>query len=228
MTKLSFPETDLYLPIKRFLEDQGYDVKGEVAAADVVAVRDGEDPVIVELKKGFSLSLFHQAITRQKISDTVYIAVPRAPGRPFAKALRDNRKLCRLLGLGLLLVRIDDERVEPILDPGPYHPRKSNTGKNRLLKEFFARKGDPNIGGSRRKPLMTAYRQDALRCLRLVSEAGPLKASEVAKRARVGKARRIMADNHYGWFHRVERGIYGLSASGIEALSVYRCELDNL
>ena len=53
-------ETDLYAPIKRLLEGQGYIVKGEVGAADLVACRDDEDPVIVELKTGFTLSLFHQ------------------------------------------------------------------------------------------------------------------------------------------------------------------------
>ncbi|MDP2731890.1 MAG: hypothetical protein Q8O63_02085, partial [Hoeflea sp.] len=63
-------EADLYLPVKRLLEGQGYVVKGEVGSADVVALRDGEDePVIVELKAGFSLSLFHQAIDRQALTD---------------------------------------------------------------------------------------------------------------------------------------------------------------
>ena len=50
-------ETDLYLPIKSFLEDQGYVVKSEVGAADVVAIRGAEPPVVVELKLGFSLAL---------------------------------------------------------------------------------------------------------------------------------------------------------------------------
>jgi len=34
-------ESDLYQPLKRFLELQGYDVKGEVQDCDVVAVRGG-------------------------------------------------------------------------------------------------------------------------------------------------------------------------------------------
>jgi len=32
-------ETDLYPPVKAFLEGQGYDVKGEVQDCDVVAIR---------------------------------------------------------------------------------------------------------------------------------------------------------------------------------------------
>ena len=36
-------EQDLYEPVKRFLEDLGYEVKGEVRGCDVVAVRRGDD-----------------------------------------------------------------------------------------------------------------------------------------------------------------------------------------
>ena len=41
-------------------------MKGEVGAADMVAVpfKGDNDPVIIELKTGFTLSLFHQAIHR--------------------------------------------------------------------------------------------------------------------------------------------------------------------
>ena len=43
-------ESDLYLPLKRFLESQNYEVKGEVHDCDTLAVRGKEDPVVVELK----------------------------------------------------------------------------------------------------------------------------------------------------------------------------------
>jgi hypothetical protein len=46
------PETDLYIPVKRHLEAQGYTVKSEIKGCDVVAVRGDELPVIVELKAG--------------------------------------------------------------------------------------------------------------------------------------------------------------------------------
>ena len=76
-------ETDLYPPIKQFLQAQGYEVKGEIGAVDVMACRGDEEPVIVELKTGFSLALFHQAIARQSVTDAVYVAVPRGQGRRF-------------------------------------------------------------------------------------------------------------------------------------------------
>lgn len=207
-------ETDLYEPIKRFLEHQGYVVKAEIGAADVVGVRGDEPPLIVETKTGFSLSLFHQGTERQAITDLVYIAVPMGRGMAFRKALQRNLKLCRLLGLGLLTVGPRAPQVQVHADPGLYKPRKSKGKKTRLLGEFARRVGDPNLGGATRKGLVTAYRQEAMRCARFLSENGATKAAIVAKGSEVPHARRIMADNHYGWFQRVSPGIYNLTTTG--------------
>lgn len=210
-------ETNLYPPIKAHLQAMGFEVKGEIASADVVAMRAGEDPVVVELKTAFSLTLIHQAIERQAMTDWVYVAVPRGSGRRWQGALKANMKLCRRLGLGLMSVRLKDGFVETHLDPGPYAPRKSAPRKGRLLREFARREGDTTPGGTRGK-VMTAYRQDALRCLEVVA-AAPTKASDVAKTTGVEKARNIMADDHYGWFERVERGVYAATPVGRAALS---------
>ena len=221
-------ETDLYDPVKQLLEGQGYVVKGEIGAADIVACRDGEEPVIVELKTSFSLSLFHQAVERQSLADNVYVAVPRGKGAKFARALKNNMSLCRRLCLGLITVRLKDGFVETHIDPGPYKPRQSKQKKTRLLREFAKRVGDPNKGGATRQGLMTAYRQDALRCLHILHASGPTKAADVARDADVETARRIMADNHYGWFDRATRGIYELSPRGLEAVTTYASELKKL
>lgn len=210
-------ETQLYPPVKAFLEGQGYDVKAEIGAADVVACRAGEDPVIVELKTGFSLSLIHQAIARQSITDAVYVAAPRGKGRRFQTALKQMVSLCRRLGLGLITIRLKDEHLEVHCDPGPYAPRKSKPRKAALLREFARREGDPNTGGATRHGLVTAYRQDALRCAGCLAANGPTKGAQVAKETGVTKATRLMADNHYGWFERVEKGVYGLTEKGREA-----------
>lgn len=228
MARTGIKETDLYAPVKRLLEAQGYTVKGEVGAADVVAIREGDEPVIVELKTGFSLSLFHQAIQRQAISDAVYVAVPRGTGRASLKALVENRKLCRRLGLGLITVRLADGYTEIHCDPAPYKPRQSKPRKTRLLREFERRVGDPNMGGATRRNLVTGYRQEALRCLNLLHERGPTKAADVARETHIGHARRLMADNHYGWFERISVGIYALSLQGVEATTQYLPELEKL
>ena len=73
-------EAELYGPIKLFLEAQGYVVKGEIGACDVMAVKDNEGPVVVE--------------------------------------------------------------------PEPYRPRTRPSRRERLLKEFAERVGDPEDGGS--------------------------------------------------------------------------------
>ena len=80
-------ESDLYAPVKALLETQGYTVKGEVGAADLVALRGDEPPVIVELKLRITLSLYHQACARLSVSDHVYIAVPRPTGRSARRAV---------------------------------------------------------------------------------------------------------------------------------------------
>ncbi|WP_425039052.1 DUF2161 domain-containing phosphodiesterase [Primorskyibacter sp. S187A] len=209
-------ETQLYGPVKALLEAQGYDVKGEIGAADVVAVRGAEDPVIVELKTSFALALFHQAIARQAITDAVYVAVPHNPGKRFLKSLKDNTALCRRLGLGLITVRLKDGHTQIHLDPAPYAPRKSKHRTARLLKEFAARVGDPNEGGAdRSRHLVTAYRQDALRIAAHLAEYGPCKGADVARACDIARATTIMRDDHYGWFERTEhRGVYKLSPRG--------------
>lgn len=214
-------ETDLYAPVKAFLERQGYEVKAEIGAADVVASNGVDEPVIVELKTGFSLSLFHQAIARQLITDAVYVAIPHSSGQRFRQSLMANKGLCRRLGLGLLSVRLIDGHIDVHLDPAPYRPRKSKPRQTRLLREFLRRVGDPNQGGSTRRGIVTAYRQDALRCVMVLRANGPSKASDVARQSGVAVARRIMADDHYGWFDRIRTGIYGLSPKGAEAAAQY-------
>lgn len=204
-------ETDLYPPVKRFLEAQGYVVKAEVADADVVALRADEPPVIVELKSAFSLALIRQGIDRQAVTPHVYLAVPRPAGRRGWSALRANLRLARRLGLGVLAVRGDV--VEPLCDPGPFRPRLLARPRERLLREFAARRGDPNRGGTR-GPIVTAYRQDALRLAAHLARAGPCRGAAARDATGVARATTMLRDDHYGWFRRVERGVYAVTEAG--------------
>jgi hypothetical protein len=211
-------ETELYPPIKAFLEAAGYTVKAEIGPADVVAVKPGDAaPLIVELKTGFSLALFHQGIARLALSDKVYVAVPRGTGRRFHKALTENTALARRLGLGLMTVRLETGLVEVQCDPGPYAPRKSAPRRRALLSEFARRRGDPNLGGLQGRRV-TAYRQDALACAAHLAAHGPSKGAEVKHATGVVRATTIMRDNHYGWFEKVETGIYALTEDGAAIL----------
>jgi hypothetical protein len=201
-------ETDLYPPVKRFLEAQGYTVKGEVGDCDVMAVRGTEAPLIVELKAGFSLDLVLQGVDRLAVTDAVYLAFPPPARRRHA----DMLKLCRRLGLGVLLLHAGT--CEAVLDPVPYRPRRDSRRAGLLLKEFARRVGDPTAGGSARVPRMTAYRQDALRCLAALAGDGAASPAAVKRRAGVERAPAILQRDVYGWFSRVDRGIYALSPKG--------------
>lgn len=198
-------ESDLYPPVKALLERQGYVVKGEVNGCDVVAVRGTEPPVVVELKRAFSLGLVLQGVDRLALTDAVYLAVGRIP-----KQLKDVRKLCRRLGLGLMVVA--GNRADVLLDPQPYAPRKDKRKIGRLIGEHARRAGDPNRGGqSTRVPMMTAYRQEALRCAELLLSNGPMRLADMRATADVPHAAKILQHNHYGWFERVARGTYAVT-----------------
>ncbi|MEM8775677.1 MAG: DUF2161 family putative PD-(D/E)XK-type phosphodiesterase [Pseudomonadota bacterium] len=207
-------ETALYAPVKAWLEGLGFEVKAEVGAADVMAVRDDLEPVIVELKTGFSLTLLQQAVKRQAVSDQVYVAVPRWQGKAGWRAFKGNVGLCKRLGLGVLSVQADQNMLQVHCDPMPFQPRKSKIKKTRLLKEFAARAGDPNLGGTRGQ-VETSYKQDAKRCAAYLAEHGTASGAQIAKATGVTRATRIMADNYAGWFYRVERGVYALSDNGL-------------
>ena len=60
---------------------------------------------------------------------------------------------------------------------------------------------------------MTAYRQEATRCVRVLA-SGPQPVRVVRATAEAPAAGRILRDNVYGWFERVDRGVYALSARG--------------
>lgn len=213
-------EVALYLPVKAFLEQQGYVVRGEVRGCDLVARRGDEEPVIVELKLRFTLSLLLQGVDRLALSPLVYLAVPRPTAqargvRPDAKPVR---KLCRRLGLGLMVIG-GRGAVEVIEDPVPYRPRQARHRLTLLLGEFERRRGDLNVGGSNRTPIVTAYRQDALRCVSALAATGPMRLGELRVVSGVAAAAPILQRNVYGWFDRVSRGTYQLTVAGEQALS---------
>jgi len=209
-------ETALYLPIKSFLEAAGYAVKGEIGGCDLVGLTDGEPPIVVicELKMSFNLELILQAVDRAAASDEVWIAArvsAKGKGREGDRRFRD---LCRRLGFGMLTVSGNDQ-VDIVVTPIAPMPRKNARRRSRLVDEHRRRKGDPALGGSTRKPIMTAYRQQALACAAAI-ENGVQRPKDMREAA--PKAPQILRDNVYGWFERIDRGIYALTELGTEAL----------
>jgi len=218
-------ETDLYEPVKSMLEARGYEVKSEIDGCDVVACHSHAPLIIVELKLVFSIDLVLQGVDRLAAADNVYlaVAVPDTPARRrnWRRRRRDCIKLCRLLGLGLLTVDLQcsaGARVDVLADPTPYIPKSNSKRVARLQLEFSRRKGDPNTGGITRTKIVTAYRQDALRCALVLADKRDRTVTDIRDSAEVPRAASILQKNYYGWFERTARGVYALTEQGQEGL----------
>ncbi|RJT42598.1 hypothetical protein D3227_01685 [Mesorhizobium waimense] len=209
-------ETSLYTPVKRFLENLDFSVKGEIGGCDIVGVRDGEPPVVVicELKLQFNLELVLQAVDRAAACDEVWLAARMSARGKGREHDRRFRALCRRLGFGLLGVSGKGE-VELLLSPAALPPRRDPRRRSRLVQEHQRRRGDPAAGGSTRVPIMTAYRQDALACAAAMAD-GPKRPRDL--KAISSRAASILLHNYYGWFARAERGVYALTELGLAAV----------
>jgi hypothetical protein len=216
-------ESDLYAPVKAFLEAQGFAVKGEVNGCDLAAVR-GNDLVLVELKVAFNLALVLQGIERQRAADLVYVAVEAPKSARAVPRWNECMTLCRRLNLGLLTVSFAAHRaprVEVICEPGPYQPKRDLKGRARLVREFTLRSGDFNTGGVNRRPVVTVYRESALLVADHLRQYGPSQPKAVKAATGVAKASTILQDDVYGWFERVTKGVYQVTPKGLEALQTY-------
>jgi len=155
-----------------------------------------------------------QGVDRTAACDEVWLAV-RASSRGRGREADPRvRKLCRFLGFGLLGV-FPRGHVELLVEPSPWRPRRDTRRRSALVDEHRRRQGDPASGGSTRAPIMTAYRQRALICAAAL-EPGPRTTREL--KVAVPDAPTILLRNVYGWFARVDRGLYALTNQGRAAL----------
>ena len=222
-------ESDLYGPVRDYLEGLGYEVRGEVRSCDIAAVRDGE-LIVVELKTGFTLELIYQALDRQRFADGVYVAVP-LPRRGYTDPrLKDMQSLCRRLELGLIFIGFTTKGV-PQLDVY-LHPKEASTPrinrKRRLavLREHGGRTGSANTGGVTRTKILTAYKEQALLVARILRDNGPLLAQAVKKLGGPPNTAAILGRNPLRWFTRTREGgetryTYQVNRQGLEALEQY-------
>ena len=52
-----------------------------------------------------------------------------------------------------------------------------------------------------------------------LAEHGASRGRDVVSATGVKEATRIMRDNHYGWFEKIDNGVYGLTPEGAKALN---------
>ena len=220
MAPKKLKETDLYQPVATFFTASGFDVQAEVKHCDVVATR-GEETVIVELKTGLTFALIVQAVERQRICSAVYVAVP-ASALPRVGSKRTKRlRVLRRLELGLILVNSKDQSVTVTLSPEPFDRERSERNskhvKTALVEELKGRSLRVNVGGSTGTVVMTAYRETAMAIALILKNNGNLSAKDVKALGNLSdKTWAILNSNHYGWFMKKEKGIYGLSEAGRE------------
>ena len=222
-------ENDLYLPIKNFLNNLGYKVKGEIKDCDIVAKKD-DSIVIIELKLNLNITLLLQAVERFTLADIVYIAIPKQCSI-FRKQSKQVKKLLARLGLGLIVVDMQKEQqyVEVINDPRDYTPRKNKRKQTALLKEFANRQGDTQKGGSTRNQAgLTAYRQRCIRVAEYLSQQTTAKGAEIKKAINETQATQFLSNDYYGWFNRVERGIYEISDKGKKELPEWLIKMEKI
>ncbi|PZE20339.1 DUF2161 domain-containing phosphodiesterase [Paenibacillus xerothermodurans] len=228
-------ETELYAPVKSYFEQLGYSVRGEVNHCDLVAMRGEEPPVIVELKKNFSIPLLLQGIERLKLTRRVYVAfeLPNKGRAPHGASWPELRNLCQMLGIGMITVQFFQRKQPSVyiechpaeaVGSAPVRavrPRHNKRAAEQIVTEFKERHADYNVGGSTKLKLMTSYREKALHLAYLLQQHGPLSPRKLREMTGNLKTASLLQKNFYRWFQRVERGIYRVTPLGEEALLTY-------
>lgn len=230
MKKQKIQETDLYLPVHDFLVAEGYDVQAEVNDCDVVATLD-KQLLIVELKLSFTATLLVQATDRQRLTDQVYVALPRPSSREWRQRWPGYKHLLRRLELGLMLVSFTTKKpmLELVFDPQPLRRQRQHRRRQQMLKEIAGRSQTYNLGGSTGRKLMTAYREAALViAVHLATAAAPMAPRQLRALGTNDDTGTILYRNHYGWFERVGHGLYTISNAGRKALIEYQDVVDLL
>ncbi len=216
-------ETDLYPPLQAYLAANGYTVRGEVHGCDVAASKEGA-LIIIELKRQLSLELLAQGARRQRKCASVYLGIPRPPDvTKWKRQRKDVLHLLRRLELGLIFIGPEHKRtpVEIVFHPLPAERQLRKRAQCAVLEEIAGRTIDLNTGGSTRRKLVTAYRERAIHLAVLLAEYGPLSPKSLRAHGTGEKTLAILSRNVYGWFERVDRGVYRLTIAGHDALVGY-------
>lgn len=222
-------ESDLYGPVRDYLQSLGYEVKGEVRDCDITALRDGE-LIVVELKRGFTLELVYQAMDRQRVADGVYVAVPLPKRGYMSPHIPQMKSLCRRLELGLIFVGFTSggiAQVDVAVHPKEASaPRRDKKRRLAVIREHESRTGSANTGGVTRKKILTAYKEQALLVVRLLRDEGPMRAEDVKQAGGPPNTGAILGRNVLGWFDREpdsggHRYLYRPNQKALDALAEY-------
>jgi len=215
----AFKESDLYNPVCEYFKCLGYNVQAEVKSCDLVAVNNHET-IIAELKTSFCLKLVYQAIERQSLTNLVYVVIPRPKKGAKSREWKNMLSLMKKLDIGIITVAIDSELKSVDIISVPEGHRKNNNAKKKakLDKELNERSMNTNTGGVSKTKILTAYKEKCIFALCLAEKNGKITPSELKKALNDPYADKIPRSNYYGWFIKIEKGVYVISGKGLEIL----------
>lgn len=203
-------------------------MRSEVRGCDVTATRadiNGDDELIViEMKRGLTVDLLIQGTQRQRVADSVYVAVPRSVRRRSgeeAARWRGLEHLLKRLELGLILVSVEPDAppgVEVVFHPIRHDRKRAPAMRRAILKEIAGRSGDYNQGGQTKRPVVTAYREKSIHIACCLHRLGPLTPAALRALGTDEKTQNILYKNVYNWFERQGQGLYALGSDGRTAL----------
>ncbi len=215
-------ECELYEPIKKLFDDLGYKVNAEVKGCDITATKEDE-LIVIEMKKNLSTQLLTQALERQKIGAKVYAAIP-TPKNYSPKKYGDTIFLLKKLELGLIFVYLRGKHsyAQIVLEPEEFYPPRKNYERLKKIKaEITGRTVDTNTGGVCGKKIATAYTEKCIHIACLLDKYGPLNAPKLKALGADEKCANILRSNAYGWFKKVGRGVFEITALGARSLMEY-------
>ena len=128
----------------------------------------------------------------------------------------------RRLELGLITVTFQEDgaKMDIIHEPGPFDRiksmRQSKKRRTKIIEEINGRQGDYNVGGSHRTKLMTAYKENCIHIACCLERFGPLSPKSLREMGTGEKTYTILRENYYGWFDKIQRGIYFITEKGLK------------
>lgn len=216
-------EKQLFKPIKELFEEDGFVVDGEVKTIDMVCIKDDVN-VAIELKKDLNLKVITQAALRQKTMDIVYIGI-YSPKSLFNKQFKEKLYLLKRLGIGLIIVAPKSLKASiyqvPVVTELKKYQSSNKTRRNQIIKEMSNRKLKTNVGGTNKTKIMTGYREDCLLILNAIKDFDCASGKQIKELTNIANSTNIMYKNYYGWFEKVDKGLYKINDSGKIALSEY-------
>lgn len=215
-------ESDLFSPVKELFSAMGCKVNAEVVNCDMTALKDDE-LIIIELKRSLSVTLLAQALERQKTGAAVYIAVPK-PKKYAPRKFRDTLYVLKKLELGLIFVTLRDKDcsfAEIIYNPQTFKPVQINKkARAKILKEISGREQDNNIGGITHRKVATAFTEKNIFVACIAKKYNTV-TPRLAKEITGTDCGALLNRNYYGWFEKLERGVYAISGKCLAELEDY-------